>query len=70
MLEALYIGRAISHFESLVTIVRPYIAPAEESIYRSKFAQIRNREGYVALVQELERIAASHRCRVEPFVAY
>lgn len=62
-----YINNAVTNFEQLSKIIRPYIDEKEEVEYSSKFSQIRNKEDYVKLVSKLGNIAKDNNLYTPDF---
>lgn len=51
-----YINSGIAHFEQSMAIVTPHARPAEVLLLRSRFARINNRDDFVTLLSEIDRI--------------
>lgn len=51
-----YINSGIAHFEQSMAIVAPHARPAEVLLLRSRFARINNRDDFVTLLSEIDRI--------------
>ncbi len=62
-----YINNAITHYNQLVQITKPYITQDEFDLYNSRFAQIRNKDDYSKLIRELEGIASEYSLLVPNF---
>jgi hypothetical protein len=55
-----YVNQAVTHFEQLLTIVRPHLAEGDEKQIRSQFAQIHSRNDYVSVITRLRQVAEIH----------
>jgi CRISPR/Cas system-associated endoribonuclease Cas2 len=64
MTRETYVNNAITHYEQLSKIVRPYISDEKNKIYISNFAQIQNKNDYVKLISELEKIAKENNQKI------
>jgi len=62
-----YINNSITHFQQLIIIVEPYISKEEVLLYKSKFAQIKNKNDYVDLINNLENTLNQNKQRVPEF---
>lgn len=63
-----YVESAVSNFEQTLSIAKPYLTePKKEELMRSAFSQIRNKDGYVALLLELRGIAEKNGQHVPDF---
>jgi hypothetical protein len=51
-----YINTAIAHFEQSLAIVSPHATQDELLMLRSRFAQVTNRDDFVAVLSEIDRI--------------
>jgi hypothetical protein len=56
-----YINNAITNFEQLSKIVRPYISEEDNIKYVSIFSQIKNKDDYVNLISKLQNIAKDNK---------
>ncbi|HDY73021.1 MAG TPA: hypothetical protein ENH86_00405 [Candidatus Jorgensenbacteria bacterium] len=54
--EITYINKSIAYYRQLESIAAPYITSDQEKIFNSRFSQIKNREGYTKLINELSVI--------------
>lgn len=52
-----YINNAITHFEQLLKIGKPYMSEEQYDLYLSNFSQMNTRNEYVKILQELEEMA-------------
>lgn len=48
-----YVNKSIAYYKQLISIAAPYIELKEEEIFNSRFAQIKNKEDYINLTNEL-----------------
>lgn len=55
-----YINSAVSHYQQVLRVVSPYLQDTERELLESRFAQIRSKEDYVAIVERLEKTAENH----------
>jgi len=62
-----YINNAVTNFEQLSKIVRPYISEEEDIKHASIFFQIRNKEDYVVLINKLQKIAKDNNQSIPDF---
>lgn len=64
-----YINNAITYYNQLLIIDKPFINDEQIKIYDSEFAQIKNRENYVHITSNLIIIAKQHKQSV-PVVSF
>ena len=63
-----YMNAAVTNFEQTLSITKPYLTvPRKEELLRSTFSQIRNKDGYVQLIEELRGIAEKNGQHVPEF---
>lgn len=63
-----YMDAAVTNFEQTLSITRPYLTVLrKEELLRSTFSQIRNKDGYVQLIEELRGIAEKNGQHVPEF---
>jgi len=62
-----YVNKAIIHFGQLINIISPYVDDPNEEKYRARFAQIRSRNEYYVLINELETIAKENKQYIPKF---
>lgn len=62
-----YINNAVTNFEQLSKIVRPYITEIDEEKFISNFSQIRNKKDYVLLMSKIESIAKDNNLNIPDF---
>lgn len=62
-----YINNAVTNFNQLSKIVRPYVSEEEYIGYTSTFSQIRKKEDYVNLINKLGDIAKDNNQSVPEF---
>jgi hypothetical protein len=65
-----YVNSAITHFQQVFTIAAPFMDDPQRREVMSSYAQIRNREDYVLIVQRLESIATQNGQRIPAFSAW
>jgi hypothetical protein len=58
---------AYSYFAQSMAICRPYLDAHETLVLESRFASIRSRDDYIAVTEELRRVAASTNQRLPEF---
>ncbi|MCX6723235.1 MAG: hypothetical protein NT094_04215, partial [Candidatus Staskawiczbacteria bacterium] len=51
-----YINKSIAYYDQLIKIASPYLALDEEKVLNSDFAQIKNKNDYLELTNNLEQI--------------
>ncbi len=56
-----YINSAITHYHQVFTICRPFLDQQQEEQIASKFAQVRSREDYQAVVNQLKIIGENNK---------
>lgn len=61
---------AVVHFQQALKIASPYLSDTDRNMVESKFAQIRSKPEYVAIVDDLEKTAKEHGQQVPPFKAW
>ena len=57
LIKQKYINNAVTNFEQLSKIIRPYISEEQDMAYMSAFSQIKNKKNYTSLIDELQKIA-------------
>jgi hypothetical protein len=62
-----YINNAVTNFEQLSKIVRPYVSEEESIKYISSFSQIKNKDDYANLVNKLQNIAKYNNQHIPEF---
>lgn len=62
-----YINNAVTNFEQLSKIIRPYVSEEDNDKYISSFSQIKNREDYVILINKLQSIAKDNNQNIPEF---
>ena len=62
-----YINSAVTHYESLLKISAPYIDNDTEKRIISSFAQIKNKNDYVIIIDKLKRISTENGQSVPEF---
>lgn len=62
-----YINSALTHYNQLIFIDKPFISQNEFDLYNSRFSQIKNKEDYSSIVKELEEISMQHNLVVPEF---
>ncbi len=62
-----YINNAVTNFEQLSKIVRPYVSEEEDMKHNSTFSQIRKKDDYVNLIGKLINIAKDNNQLVPEF---
>lgn len=65
-----YINTAIAHFEQSLAIVSPYAMQEELLMLRSRFAQVTNRDDFVAVLSEIDRIGDRSGLELAGFEAW
>ena len=65
--EVTYIDSALSHYHQVMRIASPYLDANEQLVVQSEFAQIRNRQGYVDVIERLATLAKAHGQSVPKF---
>jgi hypothetical protein len=67
---AIYINAAVTHYNQLQTIIRPYSDQSTLDMFSSRFAQIRTRAEYDILIAELTTIAMKHNLLIPTFESW
>lgn len=62
-----YINNSITHFHQLITIIEPYVDQEKILLYKSRFAQIKNKNDYVEIIINLENISKQNNQNVPKF---
>jgi hypothetical protein len=62
-----YINSAVTNYEQISKIIRPYISEEQNLQYISNFSQIKNRSDYVNIVDKLKQIAQDNKQSVPDF---
>jgi hypothetical protein len=62
-----YETSAVQHFQQTLKIASPYLSDAERRDVESRFAQIRSRTDYIAIVDGLSDTAKAHGQRIPKF---
>lgn len=62
-----YINRAITHFNQLLATSGPYLNQDERLNYISKFTQVRNREEFAQVIEDLSRICKQNKQKTPKF---
>ena len=65
--QELYVNSAVSHFQQVLRVASPYLDEGEEAFILSAFAQIRNKEDYVRIVERLVRTARMNGQEIPTF---
>jgi len=65
-----YTNTARVHFHQSFAIVAPYLDEKQEELITSRFAQVKGRGDYVALIQELEHVARENDLTLPDFVVW
>jgi len=65
-----YVVRASSHVEQLLHITAPFMSEQSRLMHRSELAQIKTKEDYVALVNNLRNIAFVNNVPAPEFSVY
>ena len=68
--RANYVNSAITHFNQVYSIATPYMDEHQKAQVVASFAQIKNKEDYVAIIQNLEALARSHGQTVPRFTIW
>ena len=55
--RSVYINRAVTYYNQLITIINPDIDDQKEEVFNSIFAQIQNSKDYINLINEVEIFA-------------
>jgi hypothetical protein len=58
--QATYENKAVTYYKQLVAIVGPDISSAQILDFDSRFAQIRTRQDFVSIIDELKKISLDH----------
>ena len=62
-----YINSAITHFQQMSSIVKPYLDRQQENQIVSEFAQIKNKQDYVNVIAKLEQLAKKNNLEIPEF---
>jgi len=62
-----YVNSAISYYHQLDAVSAPFIDQSERMSLRSKFAQIKSKQDYVAIIERLQAIAKQNGQSVPEF---
>jgi hypothetical protein len=60
LLKFSYINSALAHYHQVLKIAGPYLDTQSRLQIESKFAQMRNRQDYVAIISNLGKVAQDH----------
>lgn len=67
LFTAVYVNRAITHFQQCLNICNPYLTDAQEEEILSQFNRISSRADYAVIVQQLEHCAESSGVKCASF---
>ncbi len=62
-----YINSAITHFQQMCSIVKPYIDQQQEKQIISEFAQIKNKQNYINVIVKLKQLAEKNNLEMPKF---
>jgi len=62
-----YINNAITYFEQLTKIVRPYSTNEQMDLYYSNFSQIHNKNDFVNIINQLEEVVKNNNLKAPEF---
>ena len=69
IINVVYTNKAITNFKQSLEICKPFIDLHGEELFISKFAQIKSKEDYIDIIDELKKIATNNDVKLPPFTA-
>jgi hypothetical protein len=60
-------SRLYTYYRQSLTICRPYMSEQQALMYESRFAALRSRDQYLAIVNDLKRVADSNDLRLPDY---
>jgi hypothetical protein len=70
LLSSIYTNMAISRYEQRLAIASPFLNSQDEKTIRARFASIEGRSDYVAIINTLDDVIASHGKRPTPLLIW
>jgi hypothetical protein len=65
-----YVNRAVTNYNQLLSITRPYISQEDMMLSISKFSQIANKNDYVVLIDSLSKICVANHITPPTFTVW